>query len=420
MIGKIIDYDHKGFGLVKEEEPVFLDGGVIEDLVDYKIINSGKIKRGQINKIIKPSIFRVKSPCPYSKECGGCPLMETDYKKELEWKREKVRNNLLRIGKIETEIEEILGMEDNLHYRNNMQFKIEDGKIGLYSGKTKKIVEIKKCIIQKEIGNDILKIFQKFAKTTNIKTLGIRTNYKNQAMVIMVADSPIKKLNNIINELLELNVVSIYENINKSSKYHYGQKFKHIYGQKSLEDKIFNIKYQLSPQSFFQVNPRQVENLYKKAIENLNLEKKDKVLDLYSGIGTISLSLADKVEEVLGVEQVKEAVEDARKNAEENQIKNARFISGKVENIIDKITEEKVYNKVILDPPRSGVEKTVLERLLKLEPEKISYISCNPSTQARDLKILKEKYKVEKVMPIDMFAHSSHVECIALIQRVKS
>jgi 23S rRNA (uracil1939-C5)-methyltransferase len=238
-------------------------------------------------------------------------------------------------------------------------------------------------------------------------------------MVILVADGKIKNTNTILNKLLDLKLVSLYENINKNKKFRFGKKFNKIYGQDRLDEKINDIDFKISPSAFFQVNRKQTKKLYQLASDYLDPRKDEKVLDLYCGVGSISLTIADKVKEVIGVEILEEAVINARENAKINGIENARFIADKSENIIDKISESyQGINKIILDPPRSGLHKNLVEQLLNSNNiEKIVYISCNPSTQARDLKLLKEKYKLEKISMVDMFANSVHVESICTLIR---
>lgn len=418
----IFDFDHKGSGITKyNEKIVFLDGGIIGDEVEFSITKEKKnFYEGKINKIIKKSKDRVKSPCLYSSKCGGCDFLEYDYELATKWKLEKVNNNLKKIADIDIKAEEIVKSPQQFHYRNNMQFQVKEGKVGLYQKNSKDIVDVEKCLMQSENANKALEIMRRFKNIDKIKRIGIRTNYKDEVMLILVSKEKINKLKLILGDLIDANVVSIYENINHRDKFHYGEEFNLIYGKEILEEKINDLKYNLSPKSFFQVNRKQTENLYNYAIELLDVRENEKIADLYCGVGTISIEIAKRGAEVIGVEIVEDAVKDARINAEKNNLE-VRFIKGASEIILEKLEEEKIRpKKILVDPPRRGMDKNLVEYLKKNNYEKIVYISCNASTQARDLKILKESYNIEKIKVYDLFPNTSHVECIALIQRVKS
>ena len=417
MIAEIVDLSHDGMGIVKENGVYFLDGGLIGDKVEYVVTNEKK-KQGKILKIIEKSKYRIESPCPYSKECGGCPLIEMDYKRELEGKRSKVENAIKRIGKIDKEVEPTVENKKPLRYRNIVQLKVQDKKIGYFKKGTHEVLDINDCKIAPEEIKNVVKILKNWNGLSSIEQVIIRINYQGEMMVILGTRTGLKKENNLLEKLLDLKVISVYEDINKTRN-HYGYELREIYKAKQMYEKIGDHKFIVEPGTFLQVNPYQVENLYNLAVEGLELKKEDKVMDLYSGIGTISLKMAEQVESVVAVESFEGSVEIARKNAELNGIKNVEFAQGKVEDLTEEL-EKYTVNKVLLDPPRAGAKEEALRTIIKLNPERISYVSCNPSTLARDLKILGEKYKIEKIIPVDMFSHSSHVECIALIQRVKS
>ena len=440
--GEIIDFTHEGNGILKVNNlTIFVNGGLIGDKVVVKI---DEIKRnfaiGSVVDILEPSIDRVKLDFEVREARGGIPLIEYKYSKQLEWKKEKVKKDLFKIaGLTDVVVKDTIGMENPFRYRNHVQIPVgeRNGKtlIGFYELNTNDIVDMDSSILQPEIGDKIIKIIRTWMDKYKIKAydrknkkgiirhIGIRINRDNEAMVILVTgNDKLPRVNELIEELTKEKVISIYQNINMANiSATYGKVYKKLYGEDKLLDYIGDYKFYLSPKSFFQVNRIQTEVLYNKAMEYLDLKKDDIVYDLYCGIGTISLYMAPYVKKVYGVEIIEEAVEDAKYNAVVNDIHNADFIVGKSEVVLPKLVKEGIEsNKVVLDPPRKGCERAVLETLAKMLPERIVYVSCNPSTMARDVKYLVENgYKVVKVQPVDMFPHSAHVECVVLITRVK-
>lgn len=418
---KIIDFDYKGNGVAKYDgRIVFLDGGIIGDKVLAKLTQEKKsFYKGRVIKTLEKSKNRVESKCPYSKKCGGCDFLEYDYNDQLNWKEGKVKNDLLRIGGVNPKIESILGMENPYNYRNNIQLQVRDEKIGFFEKNSKSIVQIDSCIVAKEGINEVIKLLKDWKGLRSVKTISIRENYKKEIMIVFITEEKVQKLKSILSELIDLNVVSIFENVNKKSKYRFSENFNKLYGEDYFIDKIGELEFKLSPESFFQVNPYQVEKLYKTALDNLDINSEDTIFDLYCGIGTLSLMAAKNAKEVIGVEIVESAVDDARVNAELNKIENAIFIAGKSEIIMEKLVEDEkiIPNKVILDPPRAGIDESLVEKILEIKPEKIAYISCNPSTQARDIALLKDDYKIEFVKPVDMFSNTVHVENVVILVR---
>lgn len=420
VIGTIEDFDYKGRGITKiDGVPVFLDGGIIGDEVDFFITKEKKnYYNGKINKIIKKSNKRENSPCPYSDKCGGCDFLELKDDVELAWKHDLVKNNINKLGKISLQPKEILSSPENYKYRNNMQFQVKNGIIGLYEKNSRNITKIDYCLMQKDSANKVLNIVSKFKYLKDLKTIGIRTNYKDEIMLILVTNKKNLNLKSIIGDLLEANVKSFYVNYHNKSKTRYSDEFKLIFGEEYLEEKLMDLKFRISPKSFFQVNIPATESLYKKAIEYADIKPEDKIYDLYCGVGSISLCLAKKGAEVIGIEIVSQAVEDARKNAENNKL-NCRFIEGAAEEIILKLKEDEHIepNKIIVDPPRKGLDENLVKFLIDNPVERLIYISCNPSTQARDLNLLKKKYKVEEITPVNLFPNTVHVETIVLMSR---
>lgn len=419
---KIIDFDYKGRGFAKDEgKAYFLDGGVIGDKVLASIKEEKKkYTIAKIDKILEPSEDRVESKCKYSSLCGGCDFLSYKYSKQLNWKKNKVETDLNRIGQLDVKVDQIFGMENPYNYRNNIQLKVKDGKLGYYIKNSRNLIPVDKCIIAEEEINKAINILKDWKGLSSINDIIIRENYKKELMIILVTKNKVSKINNLLGKLLDINLVSLYENINKNPRFRFGKEFNKLYGKDYLIDKLFDFQFKVSPSSFFQVNRLQTEKLYKLAVEGLDLKKEDIVLDLYCGIGTISMLAAKGSKEVIGVEISEKAIEDARFNQELNKVENTRFIAGKSEDIIEKLIEEEniIPNKVILDPPRSGIDEKLVNKLLELKVEKIAYVSCNSSTQARDLKLLKEAYKIDKVYAVDMFCNSVHVETIALLSKL--
>src|SRR5699024_6249549 len=359
-------------------------------------------------EILEESKDRIDEPIDLTESRGGIPLIDYKYSEQLKWKTNKVKMDLKRIGGLkDVKVKDMIGMKTPFRYRNHTQIPVGQVKgkpiIGFYEKGSRYIIDMEGSILQSKIGDRIISIIRKWMKEYNIpiynrrnrkgilRHIGIRTNYKDEAMVILVTGSnhlPYKS--ELIQSLREENIISIYQNINKSrSSMTYGKKYKKLDGEDTLLDYIEDYKFKISPNSFFQVNRRQAEILYNKAKEYLDLNKEDIVYDLYSGIGTISLCIANQVKKVYGIEVVEEATEDAEINAKLNNVKNVEFITGKAEEIFPEIIEKnRRANKIILDPPRKGVEKEVLEAITELEPDTVVYVSCNSSTMARDVKDL--------------------------------
>lgn len=417
---KIEDLSHDGKGVGRiENKVVFIENAYPEEVVEVEITKSKKrYSEGKVLEIIEESKDRIPSICVDFYHCGGCQFCDYKYKSQLEFKRNLVKTNFEKFGNIEIETPEIFGMEDFYNYRNHVQLTVKDGKIGYIDKEKNTVFTPKDCIIApKEMGEIIKLLYQLDLREINL--VGLRKNHKAELMLIFVLNKNIKiDFLHILEELKALGVTHIYKNINNNPRFHYGRKSEKLFGEGEFYEEILGNKFLLSPTSFFQVNRKQAELLYKKGIENLELKTEDKVLELFSGIGTMTMEIAKKVESVIAIEYSKTATEDGKLCAKLNNIDNINFIAGKVE---DKLKEfAKDFNKVLLDPPRKGADKKVLEEILKLEPEIISYVSCNPATLARDVKILTDdgRYKLEKVEVVDMFPLTSHVETVALLSKL--
>ena len=438
--GEIVDFTHEGNGVLKLNDfIIFVSGGLIGDKVIAKINEVKKnFALGSVVEILMPSEDRIKLDYDIKESRGGIPLIEYKYSKQLEWKQSKVKTDLSRIGGLENvEVKDTIGMEDPFRYRNHVQIPVGGSKgkieIGFYEGGSNRIINMEETILQPEVGNKIISLVRKWMEEYNIspydkrskkglvRHIGIRINKYDEIMVILVTfNEKLPKESELIEMIKGKNIISVYQNINKSnSSLTYGRQYKKLYGEDKLTDYIGDYKFQLSPNAFFQVNRKQTEVLYDKVLEYLDLNKEDVVYDLYCGIGTISLYIASKARKVYGVEIVKEAIEDGKENAILNNIKNVEFIVGKSEEVFPNHMKNNIKaNKLVIDPPRKGCEREVLEGIIELNPEKLVYVSCNPSTMARDVKILVEGgYKVVEVQPVDMFPHTGHIECVIGMQR---
>ncbi len=437
---EIIDFTHEGNGVLKIDNfTIFVKDALIGDMVKIKIeILKKNYAIASVVDLIKPSNDRVELDFDLKESKGGIPLIEYDYDKQLQWKKDKVQKDLEKIGGIDdVVVNDTIGMGNPYRYRNHVQIPVglKDAKtvLGFYQPNSNEIVDMEASILQPELGDRLLKIIRRWIEQYNIKPydrrrkkgilrhIGMRFNRDNQAMIILVtATDNLPKKNELIEALREENVISIFQNINKlNSSVTYGRHYIKLYGEDSLVDYIDKYKFNISPGSFFQVNRVQTDILYNKAIEYLDLNEDDIVCDLYCGIGTISLFIAEQASKVYGIEIVKEAIEDARSNAKLNNIDNVEFIVGKTEEIFPKMTKAGIKaNKLVLDPPRKGSEKETLEAIVDLNPERLVYVSCNPSTMARDVRYLIENgYRVVEVQPVDLFPHTAHCEVVVKLEK---
>ena len=438
----IIDLGHKGEGIGKiENMAIFINGAILGDQVLAKIV---KLKKnyaiGELIKITKKSDYRVDSVCSISEKCGGCQIIEMDYTEQLKFKKNLVKENLKRIGNIDVEVEEIIGMKNPYNYRNKAQIPI--GKLnkkvimGFYEMNSHKIVDSDDCKIQDERNTLIINIIKNFVETFNIsiyneeKSKGLLRhivtrvgNKTGDIMIILVVNGNELPNSDILVETLKDKidgVKSIVLSINKSKGNKIlGDKTKVIYKNDYIEDYIGDIKFKISTNSFYQVNSSQTYALYKKAVEYAGINKNDVVLDLYCGIGSISLFLAKEAKKVIGVEVVESAIKNAKENALLNNINNVEFILGKAEDELPNIFKKgEKPSTIVVDPPRKGLDSKVIDTIIKMSPNNIVYVSCNPSTLARDLKLFNDNgYNIDKVSCVDMFPHTSHVECIVLMSR---
>ncbi len=443
---KIEDMNTDGEGVGKVDGyTLFVKDTVIGDVAKVAITKTKKTYGyARLVELVQASPYRVDCACPIARPCGGCQLQAMAYDKQLEFKEEKVRNNLKRIGGLEDiPMESIIGMEYPWRYRNKAQVPVgldKNGKIvaGFYAGRTHSIINQEDCLLGSEKNKGIIEIVKKFMEQYKIapydETTGkglirhilIREGFKTgEIMVCLIING--RKLphkEEFVKRLLTVDgMKDISININtETNNVILGREVISLYGEGFITDYIGNVKYQISPLSFYQVNPKQTEQLYGTALEYAGLTGNETVWDLYCGIGTISLFLAQKAKKVYGVEIVEAAIDDARNNAKINGFDNVEFFVGKAEEVLpEKYEKEKIYADVIvIDPPRKGCEKSVLDTMVKMKPERIVYVSCDSATLARDVKYLGENgYGVERVRAVDMFSHSTHVETVVLMSKVE-
>ena len=441
---EICDLGEGGEGIGKIQDfTVFIPNALIGDLVEIKLT---KVKKnygfGEIVRMITPSSERVSGGCEKEAVCGGCQFQALRYEKQLEWKQNKVKNCLTRIGKLaDIEVEPTLGMKEPYHYRNKAQYPVRqvNGKveIGFFAPKSRKVVPIDNCPIQHPMNEQIIKLVKAFLIENQIsiyddethkglvRHLMIRTGYQaKEIMVCLVINGKTlphsEKLIEKLKEIPEVTSV-VLNHHTQNTPVILGERCTILYGKEEITEQIGKLKFKLSPLAFFQVNPTQTEVLYQKALEFANLTGSETVWDAYCGIGTISLFLAQKAKKVYGVEIISEAIENAKENAKLNGIYNTEFYAGKAEEIIPKLYKEGIVaDTIVVDPPRKGCDQKLLETLKDMTPNKIVYVSCDPATLARDIAYLTNvaEYKVEKVQPVDMFPSTSHVESVVLMSRV--
>ncbi len=438
----IVDIGQGGVGIGKYEGfTVFVEGGLIQDKVKVRINKSKKnYAVGDIVEIIEKSPFRVDRICSDDlKDCGGCQIQELDYNKQLELKTNEVKQVISRIGKLENvEIHETIGMQSPCRYRNKAQFPIQNingsTAIGFYKKKSHDVIPTDMCVIQHDINDKIIKIIKTYIQAYNVSIYNETTHTgvlrhlvtkvgftTNEVMVVLVANGTNLPHLNELASVLKENIPgfkTLVLNVNKAkTNVILGKENKVIYGNGKINDYIGDLVFEISPLSFFQVNPVQTEVLYNKALEYAELKENDTVFDIYCGIGSISLFLAQKATKVYGIEIVEDAIKDAKINAKLNNLNNVEFYVGKAEEVVPKMySEGKTANVVVVDPPRKGCDEKVLDTIVSMKPDRVVYVSCNPSTLARDLAYLDERgYKCVEIQPVDMFPHTMHVESCAKI-----
>ncbi|WP_022758945.1 23S rRNA (uracil(1939)-C(5))-methyltransferase RlmD [Butyrivibrio fibrisolvens] len=462
---EITDIGNDGEGIGKiDGYTLFIKDAVIGDKVKAKIMKAKKnYAYAHLEEVITPSKDRVKPRCPIARQCGGCQIQNMSYESQLRFKQSKVRNNIVRLGgfdekEIDSIMEPIIGMDDPFKYRNKAQFPVgkdKNGEIvtGFYAGHSHNIIPNTDCIIGVPDNKEILEIIIAHMEKNHIEPYDEVTgkglvrhilirkgfvsgqlmvclviNYKNknntESIYIKNQDELISKLSSIDG----MTSISVSINIEKTNVI-MGTEIHTIWGQDTIKDTLCGLEFNISPLSFYQVNPVQTEKLYGQAIEYAGLTGNETVWDLYCGIGTITLSMSKKAKQVYGVEIIPQAIDDANDNAAKNNISNAKFYVGKAEEVLPDFYEKESEKDsssnalhpdvIVVDPPRKGCDQMCLDTMLKMAPNRIVYVSCDSATLARDLRILCDGgYKLEHVRPCDMFPMSVHVETVCLLSKL--
>ena len=439
---EIIDNGYEGEGIAKIDDfTIFIKGAIKGEICKILIVKINKsFAFGKLIEVLKSSKKRIVPDCSTYKRCGGCNLRHIKYEETLKLKKEMIQNlinkNLNKIIKVN----DVIGMETPYYYRNKLQYPVGKNKegipvMGVFASRTHEIIPVDNCFIQNQKAQEVANSIFNFIKENHIsiydeKTrkgairhiivkIGVKTN---EIMCIIVTNEEnIKKEKELVTKLTNKypEVKTIIKNINnKNTNVILGDKNIILYGDGYIYDKLMGYKFKISAKSFYQTNPVQTEKLYKKAIEFANLNENDILCDLYCGIGTIGICASNKVKKVYGIEIVEEAIEAAEENVKINKVDNIEFIAGDVEVAFKKLLEEDKIKptSIIVDPPRRGLDNITVGKILETEVEKLVYVSCNPATMVRDIKLLEEKYEVKQIEPIDMFPFTSHVECCVLLE----
>ena len=435
---------------------LFIKDAVIGDVVEAKVMKAKKnYGYARLMKVITPSEYRVEPKCAFARRCGGCQIQEMSYDRQLVFKDQKIRGNLERIGgftkdQIDTVMQPVVGMEHPFGYRNKAQFPFGTDKegnpiTGFYAGRTHDIIANTDCALGVEQNKEILEIILQYMRENKIKSYDektgkglirhalIRYGFKTKEIMVclVINGKKLPKAERLIEKLIQIEgmtSITISPNTRRDNVI-MGDSYEILWGQGYITDYIGNVKYQISPLSFYQVNPVQTEKLYGLALEYADLKGDETVWDLYCGIGTISLFLAQKAKQVYGVEIVPQAIDDAKENAKINAIDNAEFFVGKAEEVLPEYYAEyeREHNGetahadvIVVDPPRKGCDETLLETIVKMQPEKVVYVSCDSATLARDLKYLcANGYEIKMCRGVDQFPQSVHVETVVLLSQQK-
>ena len=435
---------------------LFIKDAVIGDVVEVKVMKAKKnYGYARLMKVITPSEYRIEPKCAFARRCGGCQIQEMSYDRQLVFKDQKIRGNLERIGgftkdQIDTVMQPVVGMEHPFGYRNKAQFPFGTDKegnpiTGFYAGRTHDIIANTDCALGVEQNKEILEIILQYMRENKIKSYDektgkglirhalIRYGFKTKEIMVclVVNGKKLPKAERLIEKLIQIEgmtSITISPNTRRDNVI-MGDSYEILWGQGYITDYIGNVKYQISPLSFYQVNPVQTEKLYGLALEYADLKGDETVWDLYCGIGTISLFLAQKAKQVYGVEIVPQAIDDAKENAKINAIDNAEFFVGKAEEVLPEYYAEyeREHNGetahadvIVVDPPRKGCDETLLETIVKMQPEKVVYVSCDSATLARDLKYLcANGYEIKVCRGVDQFPQSVHVETVVLLSQQK-
>ncbi|NGT87007.1 23S rRNA (uracil(1939)-C(5))-methyltransferase RlmD [Clostridium perfringens] len=438
-------YEGEGIAKIDNKYPIFIEGALKGEKVKVRIVKVNKnFAYGKLMEVLEASEERVNPPCAIYKRCGGCKLQHASYKAQLDFKWDRVKDCVSKIGKLDPSIVKYpLGMENPWRYRNKVQLPIGlingEVKIGFFAPRSHDIIDMESCLIQDEIGDKVVKLTREWIEKFNIRPYNVDGEYDekgivrhimirrgfttNEVMVVLVTNGEKLPHKEEFVDLMIKNIPgikSVIQNINsKKTNVILGLESKTLWGEDTISDYIGDFRFNISPLSFFQVNPIQTEVLYGKALEYANLTGNEEVFDAYCGTGTITLFLSQKAKKVYGVEIIPQAIDNAWINAKENKVENVEFFVGESEVVIpDLINNGVKADVVVVDPPRKGCDKKLLDAITNIDAKKIVYVSCDPSTLGRDLKVLEDNgYKTLEVQPVDMFPNTSHVETVVSLRR---
>lgn len=434
----IQDIGINGEGIAKiNGYTTFVKGALTGEKAKIKIVKANKdYGYGKLLEIVSPSADREEPICHQFGRCGGCNLQHLNYEAQLKHKLEMVKSTLKKQLGYEPFIDEIIGMGIPYYYRNKAQYPVRNGKIGFYLDRSHDLIENDVCYIQNELTDKLAKVAFQVLMNNGITSYDERTGKgtlrhiitrvgvnTDETMLILVTNgNKLRNQEKIIQEIVNIypGITSIIQNINKdNTNVILGDECVTLYGQDFIIDRLDNYKFKISPLSFYQVNPLQTEILYHTAKEFAELTGEEAIFDLYCGIGTISIFMADSCKKVYGVEVVPQAIDNAKENAEMNEIRNTEFFVGEVEEVLPKLYQKEIKPDVIfVDPPRKGCDNTTLETMINLKPQKLIYISCNPATLARDLKTLTDAcFEIDKIKLVDMFPQTNHVETVVSLRK---
>ncbi|MGA4519157.1 23S rRNA (uracil(1939)-C(5))-methyltransferase RlmD [Solibacillus silvestris] len=440
----IEDLTHDGNGVAKiDGYPLFIQGALPGETAEIHVMKTLKnYGFAKVVNILEKSPDRVEAPCVYFSQCGGCQLQHLSYEGQLKWKQNMVANVMKRLGKIDAPVHPVKGMEEPWHYRNKSQIPFaqnESGQMvaGFYKTKSHSIVDMERCLIQTGEADVVMADLKRELEILGLRPYDEKSHQgmlrhvvvrkgraTGEVMVVLVTKSKkFPQASAVIEKIRALipNVTSIVQNVNgEKTNVIFGNDTFTLWGKDTIEDTIGNVRFEISARSFYQVNPVQTEVLYKQALDYAQLTGNERVIDAYCGIGSISLFLAQKAGHVMGVEIVEQAIEDAKRNAALNGFTNTYFEAGPAEEVIPRWYKEgKEADVLVVDPPRKGCDEALLNTIIEQKPKRVVYVSCNPATLARDLRILEDGgYKTQEVQPVDMFPHTTHCEAVAWLELV--
>ena len=439
--GTVEGYSSEGLGIVRlDGAVVFVPGTVRGEEIDLRITKVMKTcAAGEVVKLRKPSPERTKPECPYFGQCGGCDFQHMSYTEELRAKRQRVQDALTRLGGTDLQVEEILGAKDPTHYRNKSQYPVgPGGTIGFYKARSHQVVGVDRCLIQSEVSDKTAKAVGDWMRRYKISAydertgkglvrhLYVRVNRKGESLCCVVVNGKQlprePELAAFVRAAAPRTVGVVLNTNTKKGNVILGDKYRTLWGQDFLMDTLCGLRFKLSVPSFYQVNRDQAEVLYGKALEFAGLTGEETVLDLYCGTGTITLCMAAKAKKVIGAEIVPPAIADAKENAARNGIENAEFFCGDAADIAAKLEQDGLRPDVItVDPPRKGLSPEVIASVAAMGPERVVYVSCDPATLGRDVKLFAELgYRAIRACAVDMFPGTRHVETVCLLSKLRA